>query len=68
MDYATYSDAELRRLIASAPVPNEAANLEAIRRFIDQGEMFDEEELEDEKRMSYDAGYDRGLSDAEERL
>lgn len=64
MDYATYTDAELRRLIAASPETNEAANLEAVRRFVEQDEVYTQDELYEAEDEARSVGYDNGFADA----
>lgn len=58
MDYSTYTDAELRRLIAASPETNEAAHLEAVRRFVEQDEMYTQAEMDEAEEEARNIGYD----------
>lgn len=65
MDYSTRTDAELRRLIAASPETNEAAHLEAVRRFVEQDE-YDMAE-EEARAVGYDNGFADGYKECDER-
>lgn len=64
MNYENLTDAELRRLIAASPETNEAAHLEAVRRFVEQDEMYTQDELDEAEDEARNVGYDNGFADA----
>lgn len=60
--YETYTDEELRRVLAASEFDSEAI-VEAANRFV-KNEVSNEE-IEDARKAGYDEGYDEGYAEGE---